>query len=129
MDNNQDSVAQAMAVLDRFMAAFSSSDEAGIRASFHFPHVRFHAGKVTMFVNPEDFNLGFFRGTADAKEWAESIWDERRVINAGTDKVHFDTQFSRLRADGSVIASYRSIYIVTRIGGRWGIQGRSSFAP
>lgn len=128
MQVNQESVAAAITVLDRFMAAFSTSDEAGIRAAFNFPHVRFHAGKVTMFVNPEDFNLGFFRGTADAKDWARSVWDERTVINAGTDKVHFDTRFSRLRADGSVISTYRSIYIVTDIGGKWGIQGRSSFA-
>ena len=125
---NQASVTEALAALDRFIAAFSASDEDAIRASFHFPHVRFHGGKVTLFVNPEDFNLGFFRGTADAKEWSKSVWDERTVIHAGADKVHFDTQFSRARADGSIIASYRSIYIVTRIGGRWGIQGRSSFA-
>lgn len=129
MDINHDSVTAAMAVLDRFMAAFSASDEAGVRDTFNFPHVRFHGGKVTMFINPEDYNMGFFQGTADAKDWAKSVWDERSVINAGADKVHFDTKFSRLRADGSVIATYRSIYIVTKVAGKWGIQGRSSFAP
>lgn len=129
MQQNPDCVAAAMAVLDRFMTAFSASDEPGIRASFNFPHVRFHGGKVTVFMNPEDFNLGFFRSSADAKDWAESVWDERQVINSSAEKVHFNTQFSRLRADGSVIASYRSIYIVTRVDGKWGIQGRSSFAP
>ena len=129
MSQNDASIAAAMAVLDRFMAAFSASDVAGVRAAFNFPHVRFHDGKVTMFVNTDDYNMAFFHGTADAKEWDRSDWDERRVINAGTDKVHFDTQFSRLRADGTVIASYRSVYIVTKIDGKWGIQGRSSFAP
>jgi hypothetical protein len=127
--HNQASVAAAMTVLDRFMAAFSASDVDGIRACFNFPHVRFHSGKVTTFPTPESFNLDIFRGTADAREWARSVWDERRVIHAGSDKVHFDTEFSRLRADGSVINSYRSIYIVTKLDGRWGIQGRSSFAP
>ncbi len=118
-----------MAVLDRFMAAFSASDVAAIRASFNFPHARFHAGKVTLFINADDFNLGFFRSSADAKDWAKSVWHERNVITADADKVHFDTKFSRLRADGSVINCYRSIYIVTRVDGHWGIQGRSSFAP
>ena len=117
-----------MTVLDQFMAAFSASDVERIRASFNFPHVRFHSGKVTVYPTAADFNLDIFRNTADAKEWARSIWDERAVIHAGADKVHFDTQFSRLRADGSAIASYRSIYIVTRVEGHWGIQGRSSFA-
>lgn len=129
MNFNQESVAVAMTVLDRFMVAFSASDEAGVRDTFNFPHAQFHAGKVTLFVNPEDCNMGFFRGTTDAKDWVKSVWDERTVINAGADKVHFDTRFSRLRADGSIIASYRSIYIVTKVAGKWGIQGRSSFAP
>ena len=127
--DHQASIEAAMATLDRFMAAFSASDVDGIRDAFNFPHARFHDGKVTLFINAGDFNLGFFRASTDAKEWARSVWDERRVINADADKVHFDTQFSRLRADGSVINSYRSIYIVTRVDGHWGIQGRSSFAP
>ena len=83
MPQNDASVAAAMTVLDRFMAAFSASDEAGVREAFNFPHVRFHGGKVTMLVNAEDYNMGFFRGTADARDWARSIWNERRVITAG----------------------------------------------
>ena len=126
---HQASIDAAMGVLDRFIAAFSTSDEAGVRESFNFPHARFHSGQVTVFINPADYNMNFFKGTPDAKDWAKSVWDERRVITAGADKVHFDTEFSRLRADGSRIATYRSIYIVTCVGGHWGIQGRSSFAP
>jgi hypothetical protein len=37
-------------------------------------------------------------------------------------------QFTRYRADDSVIGSYRSLYIVTRRDGRWAIAARSSFA-
>ncbi len=118
----------ATAVLDRLIAAFWASDTDAMRASFNFPHVRFHSSRVTTFPTPERFILDLFRSTADAKEWARSVWDERRVIHAGPDKVHVDTQFSRLRADGSSIASYRSIYIVPRVDGRRGIQRRSSFA-
>ena len=128
MQDDRQSVEAAMAVLDRFMAAFNAGDAARIAATFNFPHVRFHSSKVTVFPTAADFNLNIFKSTADAKEWARSEWDERRVIHAGPEKVHFDTQFSRKRADGSVIASYRSIYIVTQVDGRWGIQGRSSFA-
>lgn len=119
----------AMAVLDAFMTAFNASDAQRIAATFNFPHVRFHSGKVTIYPTAADFNLDIFRATADAREWAASQWDERRVINAGRDKVHFDTRFSRRRADASIIAAYRSVYIVTRVDDRWGIQARSSFAP
>lgn len=126
---HETSVTAARAVLDEFMAAFSAADVEAIRASFNFPHVRFHSGKVTVFAAAADFNLDIFRATTDAREWSRSEWLERRVIHAGAEKVHFDTAFRRLRTDGSEIATYRSIYIVTRIDGHWGIQGRSSFAP
>ncbi|MGE0765606.1 MAG: hypothetical protein AB7L90_04010 [Hyphomicrobiaceae bacterium] len=129
MTVEQASVDAAMAVLDRFMVAFNSADADRVAATFNFPHVRFHSGKVTVFPAATDFNLENFRRTADADSWSHSEWDERRLISAGRDKVHFNTKFSRKRADGSVIASYRSIYIVTCVGGRWGIQARSSFAP
>jgi hypothetical protein len=42
--------------------------------------------------------------------------------------VHVDVLFSRYRADGLAIGSYRSIYVIVRLGGRWGIQARSSYA-
>lgn len=127
--SNDSSVDAAMAVLDRFIAAFSARDVKAVRASFHFPHARFHDGKISFFKTADDVDMDVFLSSADAREWMRSVWDERKVIHAGANKVHFDTQFSRLRADGSVINAYRSIYIVTCIGGRWGIQGRSSFAP
>ena len=125
---HHESIGAAMATLDRFMAAFNAADARQVAATCNFPHARFHSGKLTVFPSASDFTLDNFRATADAKEWASSTWDDRRVIHAGADKVHFDATFSRRRAGGTVIATYRSIYIVTRVGGRWGIQGRSSFA-
>ena len=37
--------------------------------------------------------------------------------------------YTRLRADHSVIGTYDSLYILTKVDGRWGIQARSSFGP
>lgn len=129
MTEEQASVEAAMAVLDQFLAAFNAGDAGQVAVTFNFPHVRFHSGKVTIYPTADDVSFDNFRRSDDAKTWARSEWDERRVINAGRDKVHFDTRFSRRRADGCLIASYRSIYIVTCVDGRWGIQARSSFAP
>ena len=53
---------------------------------------------------------------------------DRRVVHVGPTKVHIDTQFTRYREDGSVIATYESLYIVTLEDGRWGVKMRSSFA-
>ena len=44
------------------------------------------------------------------------------------DKVHLDVGFTRFRADGTAIASYRSLWVIAKLSGRWGAQLRSSFA-
>ena len=130
MTGHQAETDAAMAVLDDFMAALNAGDEAGVNRSFNFPHVRFTGGgEVRVFERPGDYHLSYFRERTEADGWHHSAWDRRAVVHAGPDKVHFDTQFSRYRGDGSRIASYTSLYIVTRLDGKWGIQGRSSYAP
>jgi hypothetical protein len=120
--------AAALQVLDAFMLAFNARDTDGVRATMHFPHVRLASGSVTVFQAPQDYSLERFAQHVSAQGWQQSRWDERRIIHAGPQKVHFDVLFSRLRADGSLIGSYRSLYIVVNLAGRWGIQARSSFA-
>jgi hypothetical protein len=120
-------VAAAQGRLDAFMAAFNARDLGAFEATFNFPHVRFASGKVTIinpgYHKPEMFERG------PLAEWDHSAWQRRDVIHAGADKVHLDTRFARYRKDGSLIGGFDSIYIVTLVDGRWGIQGRSSYAP
>jgi hypothetical protein len=120
-------IAQAQACLDAFMAAFNKRDLKAWEATFNFPHVRFAAGKVTV-LQPGEQTADLFT-TGALSEWDHSTWSRRDVIHAGPDKVHIDTRFNRYRKDGSLIGGFDSIYIVTRQGGHWGIQARSSFAP
>jgi hypothetical protein len=120
-------IAAAQGRLDAFMKAFNARDIPAYEATFNFPHVRFASGTVTIinpgYHKPEMFERG------SLAEWDHSAWQRREVIHAGADKVHIDTRFARYRKDASLIAAFDSIYIVTRVDGRWGIQGRSSFAP
>jgi hypothetical protein len=124
---HQESVAAALAALDRFIAALNRRDEAGVNAALHFPHVRLASGAVRIWEAPGSYRIADFLGRA-GDGWHESRWDERLVVHAGADKVHLDVQFSRWRADGSLIGRYRSLWIVTARDGRWGVQARSSFA-
>jgi hypothetical protein len=71
--------------------------------------------------------LGDFLARAGA-DWHHSEWDFRKVIAADAEKVHLDVQFTRYRADNSVIGSFRSLWIVTENDGRWAVAARSSFA-
>lgn len=120
-------IAAAQERLDAFMKAFNARDLAAFEATFNFPHVRFASNTVTI-INPGYHKPEMFERGA-LSEWDHSAWERRDVIHAGADKVHIDTRFTRFRKDGGVIGGFDSIYIVTRLEGRWGIQGRSSFAP
>lgn len=127
MTEHADSIAAALATLDRFMASLNRRDEPGLNDTLNFPHVRLASGRVTTWETPGTYRIADFLGRA-GDGWNESRWEERSVIHAGADKVHFAVVFSRWRADGSALGRYRSIYIVTRLGDHWGIQARSSFA-
>jgi hypothetical protein len=71
----------------------------------------------------------FERFAAATPGWDHSAWEKREVIHSGPSKVHIDTRFVRYRADGSVLARFDSLYIMTQEDGRWGVKARSSFAP
>ena len=58
--------------------------------------------------------------------WDHSAWTRRRMIHISDSKVHVDTEVTRYRKDGSVIARFESLYILTKENGRWGIKMRSS---
>jgi len=122
-------VQDARAAMDGFMAAFNARDADAIRSRwFHFPHVRFHSGTVTVMQTPADYHNLVWESRTQSAGWGRSAGDYVEVIDAGPEKVHFRVQFTRYRADGSVLGSYRSLYIVTLKDGRWAIQGRSSWA-
>jgi hypothetical protein len=121
--------AAAMKVLDSFMTAFNARDVAAFEATLHFPHYRIASGDVSVLRDPRTLPELFERFVAAMPSWDHSAWERREVIHSGPDKVHIDTRFTRYQADGSILASYDSLYIVTKRDGRWGVLARSSFAP
>jgi len=119
-------VAAAIAVLDDHIKALNARDENALVATLHFPHYRLSDGRMKVWERPGSYLKDFYaRAGAD---WHHSAWDFRIVIAVGPDKVHLDVQFTRYRADSSVIGSYRSLWIVSKLDGRWAAQCRSSFA-
>jgi hypothetical protein len=120
----------AMGVLDAFMGAFNDRDDAAMCRTFHYPHVRLASGTVRTYASHEDCveQIGCAR-LAERFGWDHSGWDSRTVVQANTDKVHVAVIFSRYDAADELIAQFDSLYIVTRVDGRWAIRSRSSFAP
>jgi hypothetical protein len=123
---DREAVVAALAVLNRFMTALNEGEEEALLATLHFPHYRLAGGRMQVWDTPGPY-LSDFLARAGA-DWRYSAWDFRDIIAAGPIKVHFDVQFTRYRADNSVIGRFRSLWIVTLQGGRWAVAARSSFA-
>ena len=118
-----------MEVLDTWMDAFNRLDIIAWEKTFHFPHYRLASGNMRILNKPGEQDVERIRKNLTARGWHHSAWDRRNIVHASASKVHVDTQFTRYRADGTVIASYESLYVLTYEAGRWGIKLRSSFAP
>jgi hypothetical protein len=132
MENPDETVAGALATTDAFLATFNAGDAAGHAATLAYPHVRLASGTVRIWHTLEEGVAAMEQAIPALREragWDHSEWDHRQVVHAGEGKVHLDVQFTRYRADGSVIGIYPAVYVIVEEDGRWLIQCRSSFAP
>ena len=116
----------AMGVLDRFMMAFNARDDLALCETFQYPHVRFANGAVRVVLTVDDCVERFdFTRFSEQFGWDHSGWDRRTVVQAYPDKVHVAVITSRYDDENERIAQIDSLFIITRVAGRWGIQSRS----
>ena len=130
--------ASIMEVLDRYMDALNALDIEGHVSTYHFPHYR-HAGGVVVVWQDAAEAMPILRVPVGERraalrnalepDWHRSEWTRREIVQGDDAKAHVATRFVRLREDGTVIKTFESLYVMTLEGGRWGIRGRSSFAP
>jgi hypothetical protein len=118
-----------IACLDRFMAALNAYDAAAMDAEMHFPHVRFAGGTIVVYPKPGNNPMDLFERLRREDDWHHSAWNKRTVVQHNDTKVHMTVNYTRYRADGSVIGRYDSLYVLALKDGRWGVQLRSSFGP
>lgn len=126
MNDFKAEIAAAMAMLDRHLVALNAGDAAGLADTLHFPHYRLAGARMQEWQTPDTYLADFLARAGEG--WHHTKWDFRNVIAASPNKVHIDLQFTRYRADDSSMGSFRSIWVITLIGGRWAAQLRSSFA-
>jgi hypothetical protein len=116
-------------VLDAFMDALNAHDSAGMERCMHFPHPRIAAEKVVVYDKPGSNPMDLFDRLKKEDGWSYSRWVKREVIQCNESKAHVALSYTRFRTDGSIIGTYESLYILTNVAGKWGIQARSSFGP
>lgn len=122
----QAAVQNAIAVVDAHMAALNARDPDAIAATLHFPHYRLAGSAMRVWQTPATYLDDFFARAGEG--WARSQWNRKDVIHAEPEKVHLDMEFTRFHAGGSELGTFRSIWVITRIDGRWAAQLRSSYA-
>ena len=121
---------RAIPVLDAWMVAFNALDLEAWKATMQYPHYRLASGTMHVWehADMDDAYLERVRSGLGAIGWHHSVWTRREIVHCSDRKIHVDTQFTRYRKDGSVIAVHDSLYVLTWEHDKWGVKLRSSFA-
>ena len=127
-----EAAAAGRAALEAYRAwqeAFNARDVEGMLARMHFPHVRLAGASLHVWETGEDFAEGQRRMTAQlaAEGWARTDNVAAAVVHASEDKAHLSLRNARVAADGVRYHVFDTLWIFTRIDGRWGVQFRSSY--
>lgn len=119
---------EGCAALDAFMKTFNSGDGKAWAATLNFPHVRLAGNQVQVWNTPAEYAASNdVAELAKSKGWAYTKWTTRILVQKSDEKLHFTTQFTRYNAQNKPIGTFDSLYILTKQGGRWGTQFRSSY--
>ncbi len=123
---NESSEAEARKTIEAFFPLLNARDAQGALAIVHFPHIRMGGTGTVIIPTAKEW-----KGDPVPLEsqWHHSALDSLEFIQSDANKVHAMVVFSRFTADGRRYASFPTLWIVTKVDGRWGIQVRSTFAP
>lgn len=120
-----EAMAAAIDCIEAFTERFNARDAAGMDALLHFPHVILSGETLIVWKTPGQLAAGFFEDLAAETGWDHSTYHAKRAVLVSPRKVHLLVEYSRDRADGSIISRHANLWIVTFDGGRWGIKQRS----
>ncbi len=115
----------AQVVLVRYMSALKHQERNGYYQTHHFPVIQVRGVRVKLIqdrkqVPPEVF--GFL-----PIGWIESKLVEQRVVQMDPYKAHVVLRIDDFDRQGKSLGTYKSLFILTQRGGKWGIQARSSY--
>ena len=123
---NDAAIEAATKVIADHIKALNARDEAGLLRTLHFPHHRLSGTVLKTWETGADY-FADFKARAGV-EWSHSAGVVNKVLGGSEAKVHLDVGITRYRADGSVIKSFHSLWIISERNGHWAAAFRSSFA-
>ena len=107
-----------------FFETFNAKSASGRAGVMSYPHVRVSAARVepTIQATAEEFEASASWEQVERTGWAWTQPITPRVVHSMSDKIHFAGGWTRYRADDSVVATNRLLYVATRTEAGWGIQ-------
>ena len=95
----------------------------------HFPHVRLWNNQFSIFNSAEEFLTGFDLQTKKLKQegWNHTVTIDIKAVQSDDTKVHLLLLQSRRNKHDVEIENFQTLWIMTKIDGKWGIKFRSSF--
>ena len=123
------SAKEAVASFRRWMGAFNARDTEAQLAEMHFPHLRLAQNRFQRWKTIDDFRVTQEMVTRRLNEegWHHTASLSINPVQVGVDKVHLVIRQSRQREDGTEYNGFDTLWIFTKLNGRWGVQFRSSF--
>jgi len=123
---NDDAILGALDVMHAHIVALNARNEQAVAATLHFPHFRLSGTALKTWATPDSYFSDFRARTG--RQWAQSGFEDIRVVQASDTKVHLDAKINRYDQGGQIITTFRSLWVITYEGGRWAAKFRSSFA-
>lgn len=122
--------AAALEVLEQHIQARNGRDSEQLAALNNYPHVILEGVVFNTLDSPENYII--YEETEvipelDYSDWAESKWGVIDVVQSGGAKAHIVAELSLFNVLGEKFETTKSLWVVTKVGEHWGIQGRSSF--
>jgi len=122
---------QAIKAYETFITALNAGNNQVMFEVMHVPHIRISGNGIVIYNTKEELEREYLNGFASraGERWHHTEMDWVQALHSSEDKVHLYLQWTRYDVDGSALATYPALWIMTKIDGNWGAQCRSSFAP
>tara|TARA_B100001540_G_scaffold153457_1_gene135869 strand:+ start:498 stop:929 length:432 start_codon:yes stop_codon:yes gene_type:complete len=115
-------------IIEKFISAFNARQYQLMSDLLNYPHIRFANGKAWI-LSKEEFLKSQQNVTKllNKEDWSHTEIKNIETINSGEEKSHFKVHFIRFNSKNNEIHDFESLWIITKVKGKWGIQFRSTF--
>ncbi len=121
---------EATTAIYNFFAAFNAADTEALSEVNHVPQAMlvndffvYAEDRSSPLVNPD------FPQMRENENWTHSTAEDIEVIHAMPGKVIFQLEFERFNTNGEKYAIVPALWVLTKVGDKWGIQYRSLMTP